>query len=461
MTQNIILGTDSYKVSHWRQYPPGTTRVFSYIEARGGEWPETVFFGLQAILAKHLVGRVVSCSDIDDAEHLFGLHFGDKALFNRPGWERIAYFHDGRLPLLIKAAPEGSVVPTGNALLTIENTDPELPWLTNYVETLLCQVWYPSTIATKSRAIAAVVRVFLEETGTPELLPFKVHDFGYRGSTSVESAGIGAAAHLLSFKGTDTFAGIETARDYYGEDMAGFSIPAAEHSTVTSWGRDCEIDAFANMLEQFPTGLVAVVSDSYDVTAACSYLWGQELRERVLSRDGTLVIRPDSGAPVETVLKVLGILYDCFPTSINEKGFKVLDPHVRLIQGDGIDINMIGYILNAMRDAGWSADNIAFGSGGGLLQSVTRDTQGFAFKCSAIERNGLWQDVYKAPVTDPRKRSKAGRLALVRDAAGWRTCLEAAAAAAGGNLLVPVFHNGYLCERQTFAAIRDRLDAAR
>jgi nicotinamide phosphoribosyltransferase len=379
----------------------------------------------------------VDHGDIAKANDFFRDHFGDGSLFNVDGWKRIVDVHGGRLPLTISAVEEGTTHPTGTPLMVIENTDPELPWLTNYVETLLCQIWYPCTIATQSRNLGKIVGDHLRETGDISLLPFKVHDFGYRGSTSEESAGIGAAAHLLTFLGTDTLAGIEMAKQFYsGEPMAGFSIPAAEHSTITAWGYGHEIEAFAHMLKEFPTGLVAVVSDSYDVFAACRNAWGRELRDRVLARDGTLVIRPDSGDPVVTVLKVLAILGEAFGTTKNDKGFFVLDPHVRVLQGDGIDHTMILRILSHMIDAWWSADNIAFGSGGGLLQKVNRDTLGFALKCSAIEIDGQWREVYKDPVTDPGKRSKAGRQ---------------------HRGMVEVFRNGELLVYHTFEEIRDRM----
>ena len=197
------------------------------------------------------------------------------------------------------------------------------------------------------------------------------------------------------------------ARDFYGEEMAGFSIPAAEHSTITAWGEDREADAMANMLTQFPTGLVACVSDSFDIFQACGDIWGTQLRDEVLARDGTLVIRPDSGDPPTVLVKVLHILYEKFGGKINEKGFKVLDDHVRLIQGDAIDFDMLDKILSAMQKHGFSADNIAFGSGGGLLQKLNRDTLKFAFKCSAVQVGDEWRDVFKLPVTD-MERSRSG-----------------------------------------------------
>ena len=417
-TGNLLLRTDSYKFTHWKQYPPRTEQVYSYFESRGGKWSEVVFFGLQYYLKKYLEGPVVTRPAIDEAEELVGLHFADKSLFNRRGWEHILRAHEGRLPLVIRAVPEGTAVPCHNVLMTVENTDPACYWLPNYVETLLVQVWYGSTVATQSREMKKRVLSYLQRTGDPGLIDFKVHDFGFRGVSSVESAGVGGAAHLLSFRGTDTFEGIVVARDYYGEPMAGFSIPAAEHSTITAWGQSHEVDAMRNMLEQYPRGTVAVVSDSYDVFQACEKIWGQTLRDRVLERDGCVVIRPDSGDPATVLVtgtpNVLTILAERFGHTVNAKGYKVLNPHVRIIQSDGVNFEMLDHILYAMQQAGFSADNIAFGSGGGLLQQLNRDTLKFAFKCAAVVVDGREREVFKNPVTDHGKRSKSGRMKLVK-----------------------------------------------
>lgn len=452
---NLILATDSYKVSHWKQYPPHTTGVFSFFESRGGEFEETVFFGLQYFLKRYLEGVVISEEAIVEAREFFVAHFGSPALFNEDGWRHILSEHGGKLPVIIKAVPEGMVVPNHNVLMTVESTDYRVPWITNYLETLLSQVWYPSTVATSSREMKKTILEFLERTGDPTLINFKLHDFGYRGSTSVESAGLGGAAHLVNFLGTDTLAGVELLRHYYKADMPGFSIPAAEHSTITSWSKEGERDAYANMLEQYPEGLVAVVSDSYDIYRACSEIWGKDLREKVLARNGTLVVRPDSGNPPEIVVRVLDMLGDSFGSSSNKKGYKVLDPHVRVIQGDGIDRYSLREVFEAMEKSGWSADNIAFGSGGGLLQKVNRDTLKFAFKCSAIEISRWgWRDVYKDPVTDSGKRSKAGRLKLVFDADGFKTVREKDSPLP--NVLEKVFENGEVLCDYSFEEVRKR-----
>lgn len=463
MKINPILLTDSYKVTHHKQYEKGTTTVYSYFESRGGDFKEVVFFGLQYFIKEYLLTPITT-EMIDYAEKRFAAHFGDKSLFNRKGWEYIVEKHGGRLPIRIKAVPEGTVVPVSNVMMTVENTDPECFWLTNYMETLLVQVWYPSTVATQSRQMKKTYMNYALRTGSPldGQQDFKLHDFGYRGSTSVESAGLGGCAHLVNFKGTDTFAALEVAYEYYGEEMAGFSIPAAEHSTITSWGKDREVKAFENMLDQFPTGLVAVVSDSFDVFNACANLWGTELKDKIVNRKGTLVIRPDSGNPPEVVVKVLNILGEKFgyTEKVMPSGtYKTLPPFIRVIQGDGIDITMLDSILFAMKSAGWAADNIAFGSGGGLLQKVNRDTCKFAFKCSEAVVNGEQRDVSKDPITDPGKKSKAGRLYLVKTPnGGWFT--QNNVGEKNGwiftDQLQAVYEDGKLLVDQKFFDIRER-----
>ncbi|MCE5269609.1 MAG: nicotinate phosphoribosyltransferase [Planctomycetaceae bacterium] len=460
-TENLILRTDSYKFTHWKQYPPGTERVYSYFESRGGQWSDVVFFGLQYYLKRFFEGQVITAKKIDEAERLLALHFDNPRLFNRAGWEHIVRAHDGRLPVVIKAVPEGCVVPGHNVLMTIENTDPDCYWLTNYLETLLVQVWYGSTVATQSREMKKRILGYLNRTGDPGLIDFKLHDFGFRGVSSVESAGVGGAAHLVNFLGSDTFEGIMIARAFYGESMAGFSIPAAEHSTICSWGEKHEADAMQNMLSQYPTGLVAVVSDSFDIFAACREVWGERLRDQVLGRDGCVIIRADSGDP-PTVLasgrpSVLGILADKFGYRANAKGYKVLTPRIRVIQSDWVDFEMLDRVLSAMERAGFSADNISFGSGGGLLQKLNRDTLKFAFKCAAVVVNGRERDVYKNPVTDPAKQSKGGRLKLICDGEQeGRRYRTVRADQPGRDELVEVFRNGRITREWTFAEIRHR-----
>lgn len=460
---SFILKTDSYKVTHYPQYPAGTSSIYSYLESRGGKFDSTLFFGLQYIIKEHFEGQRVTMADIDEAESFFKDHFFGSNLFNRSGWEYIVNKYGGKIPLRISAVPEGTIVPTHNVLMTIENTDPKLFWLTNYAETMLMQIWYPITVATNSFECKRVIKKYLEEThGDTTSLPFKLHDFGYRGVSCNEQAGIGGMSHLVNFMGTDTIRGITMAMQNYGSGVCGFSIPASEHSTITSWGLDKEVDAFRNMLKIYPSGFVACVSDSKDIYNACDKLWGDVLRDDVMSRNGTLVIRPDSGDPVEVNSKIIDILWNKFGGEYNRNHFRVLDNHVRIIQGDGIDLDTIGNILQMYKNRGFSAENIAFGSGGGLLQKFDRDTNKFAIKCSFAEIDGVGVDVYKDPVTSKGKVSKKGRLKLHPQSGGFSTISSTNETPQQFNSYVDsmevVFENGELKKSQSFDEIRKRTE---
>lgn len=468
---NLLLNTDSYKASHWLQYPPGTDATFFYVESRGGLYDRTVFFGLQAILKDYLA-KPITHADVDTARDLFAAH---GVPFNEDGWRYIVDHHAGLMPIRIRAVPEGTVVPVHNALMTIESTDPNAFWVPSYLETMLLRIWYPVTVATISWHAKQTIRQFLERTSDdPEgQLPFKLHDFGSRGVSSLESAAIGGAAHLVNFLGTDTVSALLYAKAFYHAPMAGYSIPAAEHSTITSWGRDGEVEAYRNMLAQFakPGALVAVVSDSYDIYHAITEHWGTTLRQQVIDSGATVVIRPDSGDPVTVVLKCLELLDEAFGHTVNGKGYKVLN-HVRVIQGDGVNPTSIGEILERITTAGYAADNLAFGMGGALLQRLDRDTQKFALKCSAARVNGRWIDVYKDPVTDSGKQSKRGRLRLLRhrEYGQFRTVPVPAEAASLADTEMPlgfedamvtVWENGRLLHDEALEQIRSRANAAR
>ena len=243
-----ILDVDSYKLSHYLQYPEGTTGLRAYFEARTNGEP-IKFFGLQYIIKQSLMTTVTK-EMVDEANSLAQEH---GLPFPYEGWMRVVNVHKGKIPLRIEAVQEGTVVPSGNVLFTVINTDLELPWMTTWFETVLSRVWYPTTVATRSYQMKKFFQEQINLTSDdPDQLPFKLHDFGSRGVSSAESAGIGGAAHLLNFAGTDTIAGLMTVREFYNfEGMPGFSIPASEHSTMTSWGRDAEVDAMLNMVEQF------------------------------------------------------------------------------------------------------------------------------------------------------------------------------------------------------------------
>lgn len=452
MRVNQLLNTDGYKAAHYLTYPPNTEYVYSYIESRGGLFQKTLFLGLQAYIKEYL-STPITQEDIDEAEAFFAV-YGEP--FNKRGWQRILEKYNGYLPLRIKAVKEGTIVPVSNVLVTVENTDPEFYWLTSYIETaLLRAVWYPTTVGTISWSIKQVIKDYLIRTGDVAGLPFKLHDFGARGVSSFESAGLGGLAHLVNFMGTDTITGILFAKKYYNEAMAGFSIPAAEHSSITSWGRDNEVDAYRNMLTQFggEGKLVAVVSDSYDIINACK-LWGTVLKADVVNSKTTLIVRPDSGHPETVVLDVVRELDKYYGSTVNSKGYRVLN-NVRVIQGDGInELSIRGILLN-LEMSGYSADNVAFGMGGALLQILNRDTQRFAMKASAARINGEWVDVFKNPITDSGKASKKGRVEIYRSRLTGEVITSALEVDSEWEpMLEVVYENGELIRDQTFAEIR-------
>ena len=468
MNNNILLQTDSYKAGHAGLYPEDVTGLYAYFESRGGLYPQTVFFGLQYYLQEYLEGVRVTRALIREAESFWKAHFGRDDYFDASRWERLLDAHGGKLPLRIKAVPEGTLVPTNNVLFTVENTDDEFPWLVGWVETLLMKVWYPTVIATQSYYLKRQIRQRRRWWSDDENgLDFMVHDFGYRGCTSEEQAAIGGAAHLTSFKGTDTVAGILLLRDHYSfdpaNDMYGFSVPATEHSIILA--HKTERDAFEHVLNRYPTGIVACVSDTNDIFKAVNDLWGTELRDKVTARDGVLVVRPDSGEPTEVVLRVLDGLAQRFGYTLNKQDKKVIDSHVRVIQGDGMTPTTILDLYDFIGEAGYAPENLTVGSGGGMLQAVNRDTQRFAYKISSVRtRDGKERAVSKHPVTDNGKASKAGRFLLVRDLGQYRTYVDDGGVENGGYLrtfdtLQTVFENGYVQKEYSIENIRDRLAA--
>jgi len=466
MRINPILNTDSYKASHFLQYPPDTEGYFGYVEARKPlkcveSIGETVFFGLQMFIKEYLLNPITK-EDIDESEMFFKVH-GEP--FDREGWEYILKKYDGYFPVTIKAVKEGMVIPEGNVLCTVECVDKKVFWIGSYLETaLLRSIWYPSTVATNSRECKKVIWKYMKLSSDfpEEGMHFKLHDFGARGVSSNESAGIGGSAHLINFMGSDTIEGVLYTNKYYNCDMAGFSIPAAEHSTITAWGKDKEHLAYNNMLMKFggKDKIFACVSDSYDIFNACENLWGGILNKDVRLSEGIVVVRPDSGDPSTTVTKCLHILDDKFGNVMNNKGFKILN-NVRVIQGDGININSIRDICKMVTKHGFSLDNVNFGMGGALLQHLNRDTLRFAMKCSAIKVNDKWKDVFKSPVGDPMKNSKAGRISTfinkIKNEHDIFTSFYTQRLdekPIGEDILEIVYQNGKLLRDQTFDEVR-------
>lgn len=464
--ENLILLADAYKYSHHKLYYPGTSRIYSYLESRGGKYDNTVFYGLQYYLKKYLQGKVITTEKIDEAETILHKVFGRTDVFDRTKFDYIVKEHNGHLPVEIKAVPEGQSIPYKNVLMTIENTDPNCYWLPNFLETLLMQIWYPSTVATISREVKKVVRDFYQKTASKESfggINFVLNDFGLRGVSSVESAGLGGSAHLLNFMGSDNLEAIVFSQNYYKTDKVfGMSVPATEHSICTLLGEKGELDIFKHVLNTFPTGIIACVSDSFNIFRACEEYWGTELKDKILNREGKLVIRPDSGDPIRTLLEIFNILFDKLGYTVNEKGYKVLPPQVSVIQGDGVNYDSIKAIYVALEEHKISAENLVLGMGGALLQKLDRDTQKYALKCSYAEINGEDVIVQKSPtemdengnIVPSFKKSKGGKLKLVKENNTFATINEGERPELP-DLLETVFKNGEILKEFSFEEIRN------
>lgn len=462
IASNQILNTDGYKPSHYEMLPDGTSRLFSYIEARGGMWDQTVFFGIQAYIAEYLT-KPITRQNIEDAAWFFA-QYGEP--FNRKGWEYILKKHNGYLPLRIRAVKEGSVIPIKHILVSVENTDKKCAWLTSYIEpTILRGVWYPTTIATQSWNIKKLIRSFMVETcDNLDALPWKLHDFGARGVSSMESSVLAGAAHLINFRGSDTIAGALGAMLYYGEpnQVPADSIPATEHSVMTIKLKAGEFGQIKRALDKFgkPGKLFAVVCDSYNIDEAVKYICTDEEFVTQLKASGAkIVIRPDSGDPVEMSLRVVKMVDKYLGCTTNSKHYKVLPPYIGVIYGDGINKVSIQAILFNLKIHGYSTDCMNFGMGGALLQNVTRDDQCWAMKACAAEIDGVWVDVKKDPVTDTGKVSKAGRMSLYRSrlTGEYKTArFDKPIDSEYVNQMQIVYENGKQINLTTFSEIRDR-----
>ena len=452
--RNIIINTDNYKHCHYPLYPAGTEYVSSYIESRGGEFPVSMFVGLQAFIREYLM-HPITLEDIDEAEFTEreqGMHF------NRDNWLGVLNDHGGFLPVEIEAVPEGSVLPVKNVLVQVINTDPRYWWATSFFETaLLRAVWYPTTIGTISwLAKQQIKEAFHRTSDNPQLVRHTLHDYGARGVSSMESAALGGLAHLVNFSQSDTVPGIEAAKTYYNAVDPSNSGPNSEHAGFCAWGRDGEADAMRNMLELMaPHGAALLLTDTYDHENAVKNIIGGELKEMVQSFPGLVGVRPDSGDIVQVTADTTEWLMDSFGYETNSKGFKVLPPFVRTVQGDGVNRHSLPKVFIEMERRGLSCENAVFGMGGGLLQHCNRDTMEFGMKASAVCVNGEWRDISKAPTGDTMKHSKKGRLALQYVDGDYRT-VPRDSIPAHENVLQPVFRNGRLLRKWDFAELIER-----
>ncbi|CAL8467658.1 g7196 [Coccomyxa elongata] len=396
--------------------------MIAYGEFRSGysgdrEDTRLVFYGLRYILETYLL-RQWTLEDVEKSEKFYRTHMapGRTAFpFPKDLFVRFIEKHDGYFPIKLEALPEGTCVNAHVPVYQITSTGEFAP-LCTYLETLLTMVWYPSTVATLSRRARDVLEAAFEQSvdggAASPLLPSRLHDFGFRGCCTVEQSVLGGTAHLLSFDGTDTLSAAYYAQFELNDgEPIGLSIPATEHSVMTSW--PSERDAILNMISHFGDGIFACVMDSYDYAKALSEVV-PSIAEAKVGAGGYMVLRPDSGDPVETVLAGLEAAEKVFGVDVNKKGYKV-PRGCGVIQGDGINLHKLSAILAAVLQKGFSAETVAFGMGGGLLQKVNRDTLSFATKLShVVYADGTPADIMKNPVSDAAKISFPGALAVKR-----------------------------------------------
>lgn len=492
-----ILKSDSYKQFHVFMYPKGITKLYSNLTPRSFKYlgcEHAVFFGLQYYLKKYLIEdwnenffykkredvikefkrfhKYFSGVDID-ASHVEALH-------------KLGY-----MPILIKALPEGSRVKEKIPFFTITNTHPDFAWLVNFLETQISTVlWHPTVIATLGDMYRKLLNKWaLKTTGSIEGVQWQGHDFSMRGLSSMESAN-NQAGWLLSFTGTDTIPAVYILEDYYNanmeEELIAASVPASEHSVMTSYGKENEIDAFKRLMQQFPTGILSIVSDSFDLWKVCTEFM-VELKDEILTRNGKIVIRPDSGVPEDIICGfntkdgfdeewfmynrdtyykkeewkgVIELLWDVFGGTINEQGYKVLDSHIGCIYGDSINLERAEEICKRLEAKGFASTNVVMGVGSYTMQYKTRDSLGLAVKSTYCEVDGQPREIFKDPITDDGvKKSAKGLLSIhINNEGEYYLKDQCTPEEEQEGCLIPVFKNGELLVNVSLNEIRNRLN---
>lgn len=469
MNTNPLLATDVYKLGHLRQYPEGTTEIYSYLTARSSKkFDHVVWFGLQAII-KEMLLQPITTQMVNELYCYYKSILG--AVPDDVDKKLIALARLGYWPISIKSAPEGSVIETRNVLMTIKNTHPDFAWTVGFLESYLLKVWNTSTVATSSLGFRRLFERYAEETSSaPGMVPFQVHDFGYRGCSSEETAALSGMAHLTSFLGTDTVLAVKAAKEFYNaSEPIGLSVPATEHSVMCAFGREHEYDAFHRMLDQNPAGIVSIVSDTYHLWNVLTN-FAPKLKARIMARNGKVVFRPDSGEPKLILCGdpaepagspankgVIRLLDEVFGSTINSKGYKELDPKVGCIYGDGMYFARIADILGTLKVMGYATTNLVIGVGGILLQQHNRDDLGFAIKATYAIVKGEHRELFKDPITDPGKRSHKGLMRLDRVDGTYVTTDRISELEEGQGLLKEVYRNGKLLHEVTFDEIRQRI----
>lgn len=483
---NPLLLTDGYKADHRRQYPDGTTLVYSNWTPRKSRLEgveEVVFFGLQYFIKKYI---------LEDFEHYFFSRPKDEVVSryarrinnylgeNQVGTAHIAALHDlGYIPMVFKALPEGASVPLRVPMFTMYNTKPEFFWLTNYFETLLSAViWMPCNSATIAKQYKKLLTSYADKTSSAsDFVNWQGHDFSMRGMAGIEAAVTSAAGHLLSFTGTDTIPAIDFLEEYYDADsdseLVGGSVAATEHSVMCMGTNDGEFETFRRLVcDVYPKGIVSIVSDTWDLWKVLTdYL--PRLKEEIVARDGKVVIRPDSGDPVDILCGnaegnsaeerkgVVELLWDVFGGKINSKGYKELDPHIGAIYGDSINLDRAERICKRLQEKGFASTNVVLGIGSFTYQYNTRDTFGFAMKATYGEVNGEGREIFKDPITDDgTKKSARGLIKIIKENNRYILVDRVSREEEQQGELQEVFRDGQLLVEHKLSEIRGRLAEA-
>lgn len=475
MKINPLTALDFYKTDHISQYPKGLTKIVSNMTPRKSRIPNldvVVWFGLQYYIKEYLL-KFWDAFFLDPEYYI--RHFeaivrqGVNPNYNADFLRKLGKL--GYMPLRIRSVPEGTVMPIRLPCMTIENTHPDFAWLPNFLETQIsAEVWQAATSATIAYHYATVFKAFAEKTGADTKFCFwQGHDFSMRGMASVEAAAKSGAAHLLSFHGTDTVSAFDWIRQYYNTNQfIGGSVPATEHSVMCAGGKESELETYRRLINTYKEGIVSIVSDTWDFWSVITVIL-PILKNDIMSRNGKVVIRPDSGDPVDILCGdtnsgtehihkgLIECLWDLFGGTINDKGYKVLDPHIGAIYGDSITMERQKAILTKLEQKGFASSNIVLGIGSYTYQYTTRDTLGWAIKATYAEINGQPQALFKAPKTDDGTKFSAVGLPHINKDFVLTQNVDMTKFNSEDNILQDVYVDGILMVDQPFDSVRRRL----
>ncbi len=448
---NPLFLTDGYKTGHHQQYPKGTTLVYSNFTPRSNKYAPTGCDQLVSFGQQMVVREIHEAFDRDffsrSKAEVCGEMKRELSMYLNTDYD-VSHFealHDlGYLPIHVKAIEEGELVPMKVPVLTIYNTHPDFYWVTNYLETIISNLlWKPMTSATIAHAYRKLFTEWQEKTDSEKswFVDWQAHDFSMRGLDSIDATISSGLGHLTSFSGSDSLPAIYGARKFYDEtEFVAGSVNATEHSVMCAGSKEDEVGTFRNLMETYSTGILSIVSDTWDLWKVCTEHL-VTLKEEILARDGKVVIRPDSGDPVDIICGeqvisrdyrdvvenaqldlthpkykgVIELLWDVFGGTINEQGYKVLDSHIGAIYGDSITLDRAEQIFTRLEAKGFASTNIVLGVGSFTYQYNTRDTFGFAMKATYVEVNGEGREIFKDPITDDgTKKSATGLLHVAK-----------------------------------------------